>query len=356
MVKTVMKKRNKNLTAFAIILMTIAFLYTITLFIPLIWGFITSLKNVTQFNGGWLEVDGGKGDVLGFPNMRYWTEYKYWVTAPQHSPNTWKKYDFIKNYNNIFGNYYVVFKGFTMDKKDFSQGFKAGIFTKVTVPQKTGQIGFIDFVLNSVIYSVGNAVIGGFMPCFMGYLCSKYRYKFSSLIYSLVIIVMVTPVYGTVPVVINLLRNIWFYDSFIGNFIHNAAGWGGMYFLIFYAFFTSLSDSYNEAAEVDGASQLMVMFKICLPLAIKMMMTIALIKFTGFFNDYSTPMLYLPSWPTLSLAIIRMQQKPNMLNSMLDNVPTKIAAIMYLAIPLLTIFVVFNKQLMGNISMGGIKE
>ncbi len=356
MVKTVMKKRNKNLTAFAIILMTIAILYTITLFIPLFWGLITSLKNVSQFEGGWLAYDNGVPDVIGFPDMKYWTEFDMWTTMPQKNPAAWKKFDFIKNYNNIFGNYYVVFKGFAMKREQFSQSFYAGIFTKVKIDLKRGEIGFMNFVFNSVIYSVGNAIVGAFMPCFMGYLCAKYRYKFSSFIYSLVIIVMVTPVYGTIPVVINLLRQIWFYDSFVGNFIHNSAGWGGMYFLIFYAYFTSLSDSYNEAAEVDGASQLMVMFKICLPLAIKMMMTIALIKFTAFFNDYSTPMLYLPSWPTLSLAIIRMQQQSNMLNGMLDKVPIKIAAVMYLAIPLLTIFVVFNKQLMGNISMGGIKE
>lgn len=356
MVKTVMKKRNKNLTAFAIILMTIAFAYTITLFIPLFWGLITSLKNVSEFEGGWLAYDNGVGDVIGFPDMKYWTEFDFWVTLPERSPATWKKFDFIKNYDNIFGNYYVVFKGFNMKREAFSQSFYAGIFTKHKIPLKKGDIGFMTFVLNSVIYSVGNAIIGAFMPCYMGYLASKYRYKFSSLIYSLVIIVMVTPIFGTVPVVMNILRQIWFYDSFVGNFIHNSAGWGGMYFLIFYAYFTSLSDSYNEAAEVDGASQLMVMFTICLPLAIKMMMTVALIKFTALFNDYSTPMLYLPSWPTLSLAIIRMQQSSNMLNGMLDKVPVKIAAIMYLAIPLLTIFTVFNKQLMGNISMGGIKE
>ena len=109
MVKTVMKKRNKNLTAFAIILMTIAFLYTITLFIPLLWGLITSLKNVSQFEGGWLEYDGGKVDVIGLPDMKYWTDFEFWVTLPQRNPSAWKKFDFIKNYNNIFGNYYVVF-------------------------------------------------------------------------------------------------------------------------------------------------------------------------------------------------------------------------------------------------------
>lgn len=355
MVKTIMRKRNKNLSAFAIILMTIAILYTISLFIPLAWGFMTSLKNVSQFDGDWLAYDGGKKDVIGLPDMKYWTEYDFWVTRPDKNPS-WKNFEYIRNYDNIFGNYYVVFKGFSFKREEFSAGYYAGIFNKVKIPVKKGDIGFLNFVFNSVVYSVGNAIVGGFMPCFMGYLCAKYKYKFSSFIYALVIFAMVTPIYGTIPAVMNFLRQIWFYDNFIGNFLHNAAGWGGMYFLIFYAFFVSLSDSYNEAAEVDGASQFMIMFKICLPLAIKMVMTVALIKFTAFFNDYSTPMLYLPSWPTLSLAIIRMQEQTNRLQGLLARTPVKIAAVMYLAIPLLTIFVVFNKQLMGNISMGGIKE
>jgi ABC-type glycerol-3-phosphate transport system permease component len=189
----------------------------------------------------------------------------------------------------------------------------------------------------------------------VAYLVSKYPCKLSSILYTVVIITMIIPIVGSLPSEMRMVHALGLYDTLLGVFFMKCH-FLGMYFLIFYAYFTSLSDSYNEAAEVDGASQLMTMFTICLPLAIKMMMTVALLKFTALFNDYSTPMLYLPSWPTLSLAIIRMQQSSNMLNGMLDKVPVKIAAIMYLAIPLLTIFTVFNKQLMGNISMGGIKE
>ncbi len=359
----VMKKRNRNLNPFVITVCILISLYTVSLFFPLIWGLMTSFKNVAQFEGTKLKLNEfgeyvgmtiGDFDTLGLPDMNYWKVFPlYTEFLPMQNP---EEFGVFKNYDNIFGNYYIVIKAFKFDRSSFSPSYYQGLFVKELVDKKRGNLTIFHFISYSLLYAVGGSVIGVVNPCLVGYLCSKYKFKFSSFIYSLVIFTMVTPIIGTTPATINLLRQLRMYDNFVGHFIHMLSGFGGMHFLLFYAFFYSLSNTYNEAAEVDGASQFRTMTTICIPLASKLITTIILINFVSKWNDYSSPMLLIPSYPTLSYALLKMRKNYNILNGFLAKSPVQIAEIMFLVVPTLTLFIFFKKQLMGNLSLGGIKE
>ena len=82
--------------------------------------------------------------------------------------------------------------------------------------------------------------------------------------------------------------------------------------------------------------------------------TIMLIQFISHWNDYNVPLLYLPTKPTLAYGVFHMV----IINSSgpLSKVPIKVAGCMVLAIPILIIFIILKDKLMGNISLGGLKE
>ena len=127
-----------------------------------------------------------------------------------------------------------------------------------------------------------------------------------------------------------------------------------MYFLIFFAYFKSMSSGFSEAAEIDGASQWNVMFRIYIPLAANIFFTVYLILFVNFWNDFTTPMMFLPSKPTLSYLIyykVSIDTGDNF-----KIVARQMAALMVFAVPIIVIFSVFNKRLMTNLTMGGMKE
>lgn len=313
------QKREANVLM--IVICVVLAVYALTLIVPLLWAFFTSLKSIPDYNK----------NILGFPN-------------PELSSEELK-----------FQNYVVVFNNFRFP-------VDASYFTGLSLNRLVGVsrlVGFWEVVLNSVIYSVGGALVSAVVPCLVGYLCAKYRFKFSNVIYAIVIFVMVMPIVGATPARITLLRRLGLFDSLAGDLVTKLS-FTNMYFLVFYAFFQGIPDSFAEAAEVDGASQLRIMVSIMFPLAIKMITTVALILFVQYWNDYNTPYMYLPTHPTLSYSVFRLVLFTNFQGNTPDAyklrfTPAQIAACMMLAVPIIVVFVAFKDKLMGNISLGGVK-
>ena len=110
--------------------------------------------------------------------------------------------------------------------------------------------------------------------------------------------------------------------------------------------------AYSEAAKIDGASQFRVMVQVVLPLCIGTIMTVFLLNFITYWNDYQIPMVYLPSHPVAAFGMYEFQ---NVMTSELANTPTRLSGIFIMAAPIVVVFALLNKRLMVNLSVGGIK-
>ena len=209
-----------------------------------------------------------------------------------------------------------------------------------------------DMILNSLLYILIAGGLQTIVPCVVAYMCAKYRYWFSKFISGLVVVLLSVHIIGAEPAAVQLLRDLSVYDTFWGQAMQHFT-FLGMYFLVFLAFFEGMSDTYSEAAEIDGASQFRIMLSISLPLAAKMLTTIFLLRTVSFWNDYHTPLMYMPTKPTLALGIYDMTINSNVGTA---SVPQRVAGSMVLAIPMTILFVIFKDKLMGNVTMGGLKE
>lgn len=316
---TVNKQKKKfNINIFAIIVFVLLILYTLSFVLPLAWGLMTSLKCEQDFNV--------MKNVIGLPNFKLWD----------------KDFD---HQGNILGNYIIAFKNLSYESRT---KYMVGIFYKRYVTQQV-QVTFTSSIINTFALTIGCSVFFLAATVLTGYVCAKYRYWFSDFVYAIVIFTMVMPVSGTTPALIKLLKDLCLYNTIIGMCL-GAATFYSMYFLIFYGFFKDLPNTYNEAAEIDGASQFSVMIRICVPLASKMMTTVLLLRFVHNWNDYATALYFLPTKATLAYSIFHVMQR------VAQSVPRKIAILYVLALPILLLFVFTKKRLMGNISIGGIKE
>ena len=314
--------RHTKMNVFFAVILVVLILYTALMFGLFIMGINISLKQ-------YLDVE-VQTNIFGLPNMDLW--------------KLDRKYP-----NNIFGNYLYAFENIKLNKNN---SYIVGLFVKerVNAPIK-GDL--LTCTIYTLLYSGGCALFATFMPMFMGYLCSMYKNKLSSFLYALVLFVIATPIVGTMPSTVNLMRSLRLYDSFVGEYIRRSS-FTNMYFLIFFAYFKGLSSGYSEAAEIDGASQLSVMFRIYIPLALNIFFTIYLILFVAFGNDFTTPMMFVPSKPTLSYAIYYTTTLDS--GSSFNHATRRMAALMVFAIPIIVIFSIFNKKLMTNLTMGGMKE
>lgn len=257
---------------------------------------------------------------------------------------------FKDNYNDFVRNVLGLPKKWMFS--NYAESFKA---IKVRIASGSGvrYAFFPELLLNSVLYSVGGALVLVCSACFTAYCVAKFdKCKFSKILYAFNIVTMILPIVGSGPSTLQIMRALHIYDTIIGFWI-TKAHFMGLNFLLFHAAFTKLAKEYSEAAELDGASNFGVFFRIVLPLIGGIFLTIFLIEFVAIWNDYQTPLVYMPTHPPLSTGVFEFSRSSS--NATVGT-PHKIAGCMILFLPIFVIFLIFHGRLMNNLSMGGIKE
>ena len=292
-----LKTLKKQITPYSIVVGTILLVYVLSLLVVLLWGGMTSLKTRNDF------LDNLK---IAFPK--------------------------ILNFEN-FSNALMKFS------------------VEIEVGGGIGKVYLYEMFLNSLLYSIGCAFTATLIPCIAGYMTAKFNYKFSKIMTGVVIITMIIPIVGSLPSEIRVAQRFGLYDNIWGLWIMRA-NFLGMYFLIFQKVFKNIPDDYTEAAQLDGASYFSVFLKIMLPLVKNTFLTVMLLKFVEHWNDYSTPLVYLPSQPTAAVGLFYFSRSTD---PTIASVPMKMAGAMLLLLPILIIYIFLQDKLMGNISLGGIK-
>ena len=216
---------------------------------------------------------------------------------------------------------------------------------------------FPDLLLNTLVYVGGCALVAAFVPAITAYLTAKYDFKLSGIIFVLYTLMMCMPIVGNQPSQLAFFKITGLYDTVFGLILQWASG-AGMYYFVYYAYFKGVPETYREAASIDGASETRIMFSIYFPLAVKMVFTVFLILFVSLWNDYQNPLIFLPTKPTLATAVYYMTNLANGTkeSKVFAEAPAKMAASMVLALPILLLFILAKNKLMGDISLGGIKE
>ena len=292
-----MKRVKKSLPVFAIVILAVLILYAVSLVVPFIWAIDTSLKSMMDFT-----ID-----------------------------PVWPSFSF------TFENYLQAFDKF---------------FVEVGSGETLRPIYYEGMMLNSVIYAVGSSFIQTAIICVTAYATSRFNFKFDKVIYTIVIVTMILPIIGSLPSELRMAKLFGLYDSIWGMFLMKA-NFLGMYYLVFHATFRALPKDFDEAAYMDGAGNFTIFFTINLPLVVGTFVTVMLIKFIDFWNDYMTPMIYMPNFPTIAYGLYSFLQETTNGKS---GTQIKLAASMLVFIPNFVIFIIFRDKLIGNISMGGLKE
>lgn len=290
------KKKSLKFGILGIVLCVILAIYSISMLLPILYGLWTSLKDNLAFTI----------DPVWFPKKPTFDNYK----------NAWDYF-----YVSVITDTYQ---------------------TKVYLPQ---------MFVNSLLYAVGCGFCQTFVPFLVAYLTARYKFALSKIINTLVVVVMMIPVVGSLPSEIQMAKTLGLFDTIWGVFIMQS-NFLGMYYLVFYATFAAIPNDFVEAAEIDGANPLTIMFKIMFPMAITSFGAVFLLKFIYYWNEYQIALVYLPSFPTISKGLLNFDKAT--INE-IANIPSKLAGCMMLCVPIFALFLIFKNKLMGNVSLGGVK-
>ena len=295
--------------------------YSLSVLFIFIWGLVTSFKSTIDFTI--------MGNVLGLPK--------------------WK----LSQAEILGKNYRLVALSFEFK---INASTYESIFGTITKPKIYTSVWYL--TVNTFYYAFIGSFVDVATSLVVAYVVAKYRFKFSNFLYGLVLVLLIIPIVGNYPAQIKLMKDLALFNNRLGIVITSIT-FTGTYFLILAGFFEGIPDSYSEAAEIDGASQFSVFIRIYVPLSAKIFATIMLLTFIARWNNYQTALMYFPSYPTLAYAVFQVSNQTFNPNPELKgawDTPQKIAACMALALPLIILFIFLNKRIMGDISLGGLKE
>ncbi len=211
-----------------------------------------------------------------------------------------------------------------------------------------------EMFLNSVIYAVGTAFFATVTPMLVAYVTAKYRNKFNHVIYGIVLFAMITPIVGNLPSQIQVAKALGLFNNHFGQWFLSMT-FLGTYYLIFYSIFKGVSWGYAESAFIDGAGHFTVLFRIMLPLVSNTFLVVFVLNFIGQWNNYQTPLIFLPSYPTVAVGIQYFRDNP-IGGAQFRGVPMQLAGGIMVMLPVIVLFTALGNKLVGNLTMGGMKE
>lgn len=203
----------------------------------------------------------------------------------------------------------------------------------------------------SIVYTFGMSIMGVLMPAITSYALAKYKFPGSNILYSVGLVVMIIPIVGSMPSQMQIYKVLGIYDN-LWLFMLVSAGPFGFNFFLLYGAWKSIPWDYAEAAYIDGGGHWTILFRIMFPMMIPTFTALFVLGFIGAWNDYQTPYIWLPSTPNMASGLFTFQGTASSLGL---PMPTVLAGFVIVAIPSSVLFLLFQKIITSQFTIGGLK-
>lgn len=206
------------------------------------------------------------------------------------------------------------------------------------------------FFLNSVIVAVC-VVLGQLLVCSLAaYGFARLKFWGREGLFSLFLLsIMFTGVVTQIPVYL-MVRSFGWLDSFAALIVPGLSSSFNIFLLR--QFFAQIPFELDEAARMDGATDLLIWWKVLMPLAKPALATAAAFTFIGAWNDFFWPLLATNSVEMRTLEV-GLSVFKNSYGS--TNWPLQMTAAVIVMIPTALVFLLAQKQFVRGITMGSLK-
>ncbi len=212
------------------------------------------------------------------------------------------------------------------------------------------EVPFARFFLNTIFLVIMNIIGQLFAVTLVGYGFARLRFPGRSFLFLLMLSTLMIPYQVTLVPRFILFAKLGMINSYVPLIL---PAFTGSPFLIFLVrqYMMSIPYDLDEAAHIDGASRFQVFLHIILPLARPALVLVTVFTFIDVWNDFLQPLIYLnrPEMFTVSLGLSFFQGARE------TNWNLLMAASVLAMLPPLFLFFFAQKQLIGGISIEGLK-
>ncbi len=140
--------------------------------------------------------------------------------------------------------------------------------------------------MNSVMIVVPATVISSLLGSFNGYLLSKFTFRFSSLMFTMMLVGMFIPYQSIIIPLVKFLNLIHLYGTIPGLVLVHVVYGIPITTLIFRNFYVGIPKEIVEAASMDGAGILRTFVSVIVPISIPGFVVAGIFQFTNIWNDF----------------------------------------------------------------------
>ena len=210
--------------------------------------------------------------------------------------------------------------------------------------------GIGNFFFNSVIVVFGALFLTMLFGAMSAYVLARFRFPGSRLLYYLMLAGLTFPIFLAIVPLFFVLRGIGLLNTLPGLILTYAAFAFPFTVFFLYAFFRSLSRSIAEAAAMDGAGEWRIFFQIMLQMARPGLATVAILNFVGLWNQFLLPVA-LNTNPENYVLTQGMASFASQAGYSVDF-GALFAAVVITVVPVLIVYMIFQRQLQGSVSQG----
>lgn len=245
---------------------------------------------------------------------------------------------------------------------DFSLGTSTEMFTNglLMIPEKI-QWGnyitaFVDghfllYLRNSILINVLAVALVVLISIMSAFACLRMRWKFSQLVYTLLLLGMMIPIHTTLLPNYKIYNQLHMTDTIWALLIPYTAFSLPQGLFLMTGFMSALPKEVEEAAVIDGCSIYKMLFRVVTPMLKPSIATICIMTFLNNWNEFMMASTYLSSktWKTLPFAVLDFTGEYS------SNYAVQFAVMALTAAPAVIVYVILNKSITKGIAMGAVK-
>jgi ABC-type glycerol-3-phosphate transport system permease component len=233
---------------------------------------------------------------------------------------------------------------FSVPFRPLPSGFYLGNYAYLV--QETG---FVQWFVNSAMIALARTVLAIALSLAAGYAFAKFEFRFKKLLFALVIGTLTLPIYIILIPLFNMMSTLGWTDTYWALVLPFTAQAIGVFLARQYM--STIPTELIEAARIDGASEWAIFRRIIVPLSQPTIAVMGILFFTASWNDYLWPLITVTSSSmfTVSLGL------PALISPYSQHYGSLMAGSFLGTLPIIVIFLIFQKRFIDGILAGSLK-
>lgn len=255
----------------------------------------------------------------------------------------------------LFPFYYMVIGSLQTDPDPTAGAIpEAGNLTLDNYVNVNERISLLTGLINSGIFTGGVLLCTVVFGVLAGYALAMLEWRGRNAVFALALLVQVIPFQLLqIPLYVLIARDYGLADSHLGMILPFAINSTAV--IIFRQYFLQLPKELFEAARIDGAGEIKLLWNIALPLVRPALVTAVLLTFIGPWNEFLWPFLITKDASLQPLAVSLANYISNVASSTDNPFGAILAGAVVLAAPVVVLFIVFQRYFVSTDLGSGVK-